>query len=65
MNLFVISVATYVTPLHDVAVKAARAIGVVTCDMGDTACKVPAALEYIEKVKARGKLGKKRKTMRC
>jgi 3-methyladenine DNA glycosylase AlkD len=65
MNLFVISLATYVVPLHDAAVKAAKAIGVVTCDMGDTACKVPSALEYISKVEARGNVGKKRKTMRC
>ena len=65
MNLFVIALATYVVPLHDAAVKAAKAIGRVMCDMGDTACKVPYASDYIEKIRARGKVGKKRKTMRC
>jgi len=43
----------------------AKQIGAVSVDMGETACKVPSALEYIEKMEARGKLGVKRKTMRC
>jgi hypothetical protein len=33
--------------------------------MGDTACEVPLAIAYIEKAEAAGKLGKKRKTIRC
>ena len=32
---------------------------------GDTACKVPLALEYIEKMEKAGRVGKKRKTTRC
>ena len=34
-------------------------------DMGKTACKVPFAPEYIDKVKKRGSIGKKRKSDRC
>jgi hypothetical protein len=33
--------------------------------MGETACKVPDALAYIEKIESMGRIGKKRKTMRC
>lgn len=65
MNLFVISVGGYVKPLFGKAKSAARQIGAVTVDMGETACKVPDALAYIEKMEAAGRIGKKRKTMRC
>ncbi len=65
MNQFVISVGGYVKPLLKAAKKAAKTIGTVSVDMGDTACKVPNALAYIEKIEAMGRVGKKRKSMRC
>ena len=65
MNGFVISVGSYVQPLLKQAKAIARKIGKVEVDMGDTACKVPLALEYIEKVEQAGRVGKKRKTMKC
>jgi 3-methyladenine DNA glycosylase AlkD len=65
MNQFVIAVGAYVKPLLTEAKKAAQAIGTVSVDMGDTACKVPDASEYIHKIEAMGRVGKKRKTMRC
>jgi 3-methyladenine DNA glycosylase AlkD len=65
MNSFVISVGSYVKPLSDVALKTAEKIGVLSVDMGNTACKVPFAPDYIRKVKARGAIGKKRKTAKC
>jgi 3-methyladenine DNA glycosylase AlkD len=65
MNNFVISVGSYVKPLSDIAMQAAKKVGRVTIDMGDTDCKVPYAPDYIDKVKARGTIGKKRKTCRC
>jgi len=37
----------------------------VEVDMGDTACKVPLALAAIEKIEAMGRVGRKRKTMKC
>ena len=43
----------------------AKKIGPVEVDMGDTACKVPVALAYIEKIEGLGRVGKKRKTMKC
>ena len=65
MNNFVISVGCYVAPLTAEATAAAKRIGKVKVDMGDTACKVPDAVTYIEKVKQRGTLGRKRKTVKC
>ena len=33
--------------------------------VGNTACKVPYAPDYIKKVQERGTVGKKRKTCKC
>ena len=65
MNGFVIGVGTYVKPLLREAKAAARQIGRVSVDMGETACKVPLASEYLAKVEKMGRVGKKRKSARC
>ena len=65
MNHFVISVGGYVKPLLKQAKKAAAQIGNVSVDVGETACKIPLAAEYIAKVESMGRVGKKRKTIRC
>jgi 3-methyladenine DNA glycosylase AlkD len=65
MNGFVIAVGSYVKELTSLAVRTAKKIGPVAVDMGDTACKVPFAPEYIRKVQQRGAIGKKRKTVKC
>ncbi|MGC1272831.1 MAG: DNA alkylation repair protein [Planctomycetaceae bacterium] len=65
MNGFVIAVGGAVKPLLKEAKAAAKKIGVVTVDMGDTACKVPLATAYIEKIEQAGKVGSKRKAMKC
>ncbi|AMM50013.1 DNA alkylation repair protein [Rufibacter sp. DG15C] len=65
MNNFVIAVGCYVVPLHEKAQEVAQAIGEVHVSMGDTACKVPEAVGYIQKVAGMGKIGQKRKTVRC
>lgn len=65
MNLFVVSVAGYVKPLSKQAKAVAQKLGKVSVDVGDTSCKVPVATEMIAKMEARGKIGVKRKTMRC
>ena len=57
MNGFVISVGSYVAELTDLALATAAKIG--------AASKVPDASEYIKKVRARGTIGKKRKTVKC
>jgi hypothetical protein len=65
MNGFVIAVGSYVQTLTGFAVQTAEKIGQVTVDMGGTACKVPYAPDYIQKVQNRGAIGKKRKTAKC
>jgi 3-methyladenine DNA glycosylase AlkD len=65
MNNFVISVGAYVPELSDRAKEVAASVGKVSVDMGGTACKVPYAPDYIQKIIDRGNLGKKRKTARC
>jgi len=65
MNSFVIALGSYVKPLAELALKTAEKIGVVSVDVGNTACKVPFAPEYIRKVQKRGTVGKKRKTAKC
>jgi 3-methyladenine DNA glycosylase AlkD len=65
MNGFVIAVGCYVAPLTALAEQVGKAIGSVTVEMGDTSCKVPSAPAYIDKVRQRGTLGKKRKTIKC
>jgi hypothetical protein len=65
MNIFVINVGTYIGPLTEEAIAAAGEIGAVYVDTSGTSCKVPGAIEYIEKAKARGALGKKKKTVKC
>jgi 3-methyladenine DNA glycosylase AlkD len=65
LNGFVIAVGTYVKPLLKQAKAAARQMGAVSVDLGDTACNVRPATAYIEKIEASGRVGQKRKTIRC
>jgi 3-methyladenine DNA glycosylase AlkD len=65
MNDFVIALGTYVRPLTDDALAAAKTIGKIEVDMGNTACQVPDATEHIKKAQKNGGIGKKRKTVKC
>ena len=65
MNGFVLSVAAYVLPLLDDAKHVGEMIGHVQVEMGKTACKVPFAPDYIKNLEVRGRIGKKKKTVRC
>ncbi len=65
MNNFVIATGSYIKELSSLAKETALKIGKVEVNMNGTACKVPLASTYIEKVEKRGSVGKKRKTARC
>lgn len=65
MNNFVICCGTYVAPLADKAMEAAKKIGKVDVDMGDTACQVPDAASYIIKSRKGLPVAPKRKTTKC
>jgi hypothetical protein len=56
MNGFVIAVGSYVKSLLPQAKKTAKALGKVEVEMGDTACKVPLATEYIKKIEDLGRI---------
>ncbi|MEM6456806.1 MAG: DNA alkylation repair protein [Acidobacteriota bacterium] len=65
MNGFVIGVGCYVASLSVKARAIGEALGTVRVDLGNTACKVPEAPAYIDKVVQAGRLGRKRKKVRC
>ena len=65
MNAFVISVGSHIGSLTETAIETGHRVGVLKVDMGKTACEVPFAPDYIHKVKARGSIGKKRKSAMC
>jgi 3-methyladenine DNA glycosylase AlkD len=65
MNDFIISCGTYIQPLGEKAIATARRIGVLTVDMGDTACQVPDAESYIKKSHKGLPVAPKRKSVRC
>lgn len=65
MNGFVIACGAYIAPLGARAIEAARKIGRVEVDVGDTECKVPDAESYILKARRGAPIAPKRKTMRC
>ena len=63
MNGFLIAVGGYMPELSEEARATAQRIGKVVVNMGDTACKVPDAPAYIDKMLVRAP--KKKKTVRC
>lgn len=64
MNGFIISVGSYIPQLSNKAIEIGKKLGVVEVDMKGTSCKIPSAVDYINKVIARG-YAKKKKTVRC
>src|SRR5262245_4924926 len=65
MNGFVIAVGSYVKGLTKAAIETAKKIDEVSVEMNGTACKVPDAVAYIQKVAKRRGIGKKRATAKC
>ena len=65
MNGFVIAAGCYVPALTKLALQVGKKVGPVSVDMGNTACHVPFAPDYIRKVEQRGTIGKKRKSAKC
>lgn len=65
MNNFVIGAGSFVAPMTAKALEIAARLGKVEVDVGDTACRIPLATEYINKVVGMGRQGRKRKHARC
>ena len=65
MNNALIAIGVFCEDHRDGAYEVADTIGKVEVEMGATSCKVPLATEYIAKIENAGRLGKKRKTIKC
>ncbi len=65
MNGFVIALGAAIPELTNRCKEVGDRIGKVNVTMGDTSCKVPMIRTYIEKVEARGSVGKKKKKLKC
>ena len=63
MNLFLIAAGGYVPELTTEAKRIGKALGKINVDMGGTACEVPYAPDYIQKMLDKGV--KKKKMARC
>jgi 3-methyladenine DNA glycosylase AlkD len=64
MNMFLISVGGYIKDLNKLAIESAKKIGKVKVDVGDTSCKIPDAVPYIQKM-IKHLAFKKKKHARC
>jgi 3-methyladenine DNA glycosylase AlkD len=65
MNGFVIAVGVSFIPLHEEALRTAEVIGEVSVTLGKGACRVPNAFESIKDQRDKGRIGFKRKNVRC
>ncbi|MEM1443244.1 MAG: DNA alkylation repair protein [Verrucomicrobiota bacterium] len=65
MNGFVIAAGSGIAPLFEEALAVAEAIGEVTVDHGETSCETPFAPDYLRKVQAANRVGKKKKMAKC
>ena len=65
MNNFIMSVSISYLPLHEEAKKVAREVGKVDVFIGKKLCQTNVAIEYIQNGIDKGKIGFKRKHVRC
>ena len=65
MNNFIMSVGISYLPLHEEATKIAQEVGKVEISMGKKLCQTEVAIEYIQNAVEKGRLGFKRKNVRC
>lgn len=65
MNGFIIALGAQIPDLTEHCIEVSEALGRIEVDMGGTSCKIPDAGEYINKIQEAGKIGKKKKMVRC
>lgn len=65
MNNFIMTVGTSYLPLHEDAKKVAQEVGKVEVFTGKNLCETEAAIDYIQEQADKGRLGFKRKHVRC
>jgi 3-methyladenine DNA glycosylase AlkD len=65
MNSFMIALGTQIPELTEKCIETSEQLGTIKVDMGNTACKIPDAGEYIYKVAEANRVAKKKKMVRC
>jgi hypothetical protein len=65
MNYFVTTVGVSYQPLHEKALTVAKAIGTVAINGGKKSISLPVAADEIQKAIDKGRIGFKRKHVRC
>jgi hypothetical protein len=65
MNNFIMAVGISYLPLHEEAMKVAKEVGKVEVYMGKKLCPTDVAIEFIQNEANKGRLGFKRKNVRC
>ncbi len=65
MNSFVIATGAGISSLTEEAMQIARKNGKIEVMTGKTACKVPFAPDYLQKIIDMGRIGFKKKTLKC
>jgi hypothetical protein len=65
MNNFIMAVGISYLPLHEEAKKIAREVGKVEVFIGKKSCQANFAIEYIQNGADKGRIGFKRKHVRC
>lgn len=65
MNGFVISVGAGIKELFPETLRIAKAMGKVHVEIGETACKVPDAVESLTKIESMKRIGKKKSSTKC
>lgn len=65
MNGFIIALGSQIPAFTEHCIEVSEALGKIEVNMGSTSCKVPDAGEYIYKISEAGKIGKKKKMVRC
>ena len=64
-NGFILTAGASVKALTEEAIEAGKRIGKVKVDMNGSACKVPFIPEYLKKMEGQGRIGYKKKTVKC
>jgi hypothetical protein len=65
MNSFIVAVGVSYQPLHEEALETAEAIGAVEVEDGGTVKELSSAAEQIRKAAEKGRIGFKRRAVRC
>lgn len=64
-NAFILNAGASVKALTEEVMEVGKRMGKVKVNMGETSCKVPFIPDYLAKLKSNGRIGFKKKTVKC